>query len=410
MSEDRVIAALDIGSSMTRVVIAEYDMNGELGICGWGVYPTAGLLNGIVINNEELVRIVQIAVETAERQAIREVDSVIVSLGGHSMEGKNYTGGTPVSGRNREVRSQDIEKAIETATAVPIPMDRKMIRVYVVKFSIDDQKNIYSPLSRIGMRLDAYVHIVTASANEIERTLHAVERAGYRTMEHVLGIEASANAVLTEREKEKGTMIVNIGSQKSEYQLIREKSPCITGSIPVGGKLVTSDLADGFDISMEEAERIKQEIGACSPETVHELTVAVDSGSGSHEYKTVSSTRMFNIIAPRMEELFELIRDEVLSIKEIPHLIHSVVLTGGGSQIRGAGALARHVFNLPVRVAGPKASYAVPDVCRSPEWSTVIGLLTIGVCSREEQDAHRRKSGDFQRKTGEFFQWLRKFF
>ncbi|MFW5689504.1 MAG: cell division protein FtsA, partial [Spirochaetota bacterium] len=263
MADDLMIAALDIGTTSVSAAIAEFNDDGQIEIIGLGTAPSHGLRRGVVINIEATLRSVAMAIEAAEQMAGREVGSVITGIAGGHIEGLNSRGVVAVTGKGREITSEDVERVIDAAKAVVIPMDREVIHVIPQEFIIDEQGGIKNPLDMIGVRLEAEVHIITGSVTSAQNLVKCVNRAGFKVSDIVLESLASARAVLTEDERELGALLLDLGGGTTDMLIFREGAPYYTSVLPVGGAQVTGDLSIMLKTPTEAAEQIKQDAGCC---------------------------------------------------------------------------------------------------------------------------------------------------
>ena len=412
MTESEVVAGLDIGTDRIRVLVAEYGSRGELMVSGWGESRSEGLRQGVVVNIEAAREAVQRAVEAAEHEAGRTVTELWASLGGSSVDSLNSRGVVAVSGKNREIGSTDVERVLDAAKAVVIPMDRDILHVLPQEYIIDDQGGVRNPLDMIGVRLEAEVHIVTASVSAVSNMKKAVERADYKIGDVALGSLAAARALLSEDEKEMGVLLVDIGASSTDYILVQGGAPRLTGSVPVGGRQATSDLSIVLKTPMDAAERLKCESGCCWDGLVDAEEPVIIPGVGGRPPVPVPVTELCRILQPRMEEIFGMIRQRLDRIPGDTRVNGGVVLTGGGALLNGADELAGRVFDAPARIGGPRSSVEWPKVCRDPRWSTAAGLILLGdavtgrhaggeVSSDDDETGHPLKG--FLRWLGEFF-------
>ena len=412
MAESRVIAGLDIGSESIRALVAEYGPGGRLVVSGWGTCRSEGLRKGVVVNIEAARESVQAAVEAAEQEAGRTVTELWASLGGGTVDGLNSRGVVAVSGKNREIGQTDVNRVLEAAKAVVIPMDRDILHVLPQEYVIDDQGGVRNPLDMIGVRLEAEVHIVTASVSAVANMKKAVERADYRIGNFALGSLAAARSVLSEDEKELGVLLVDIGASSTDYILVQGGAPRVTGSLPVGGNQATSDLSIVLKTPMDAAERIKLETGCCWGGAADAEEPVIIPGVGGRPPTSVPMTEICRILQPRMEELFGMIRQRIARVPGASRPSGGVVLTGGGSLLDGTVELAERAFDLPVRIGAPKAAVEWPEPCRDPRWTTAAGLILLGdavVRSTEHKDRSESEPESASRLKG-FVRWLGEFF
>ena len=379
MSE--VIAGLDIGSRTTRVLLAEHDEQAGLQVSGWGEYPSDGLRKGVVVNIEAARERIRHAVEAAEQEAGRTVIELISALGGASVDSLNSRGVVAVSGRNREIGRADVDRVLEAAKAVVIPMDRDILHVLPQEYIIDDQGGVRNPLDMIGVRLESEVHIVTALVSAVSNMTKAVERADYRVGDVALGTLASARAVLSEDEKDMGVLLLDMGACSTDYIVVQGGAPRLTGSVPIGASQATSDLSIVLKTPMEAAERLKCESGSCWEPFVDSEEPIIVPGVGGRPPVPVPITELVRILRPRIEEILGIVAERIQRSPAAARLSGGVVITGGGALLAGIDELAAFVFNQPARIGTPKSSRSWPAGCRDSRWSTAAGLILLGEAS-----------------------------
>jgi cell division protein FtsA len=251
-----LVVGLDIGTTKVCAVIGERNEHGVLAITGVGMHPSTGLRKGVVVNIESTLRAVKAAIEAAEMMSGREVSSCWTGIGGSHIDGINSRGVVAVTGRNRKTReigADDVDRVIEAARAVAIPMDRQVVEVIPQNFIVDNQKGIRNPLDMIGVRLESEVHIITCSVTSAQNLINCVNRAGYRVNNLVLKSLAAGRSVLTEEEKELGVALIDLGGGTTDVMVYSGGSPYSTTTIPVGGALVTNDISIIKSISLETA-------------------------------------------------------------------------------------------------------------------------------------------------------------
>ncbi len=378
MAESEVIAGLDIGTHYIRVLLGEYDEKGQLMVSGWGESPSEGLRKGVVVNIEAARSAVGRAVEAAEQEAGRTITELWASLGGASVDSLNSRGVVAVSGKNREIGQADVDRVLEAAKAVVIPMDRDILHVLPQEYIIDDQGGVRNPLDMIGVRLESEVHIVTASVSATSNLSKAVERADFRVRDMALGTLAAARSILSDDEKELGVVLIDIGATSTDYILVRSGAPRITGSIPVGGAQATSDLSIVLKTAVEHAETLKLKNGACWESLVDGDEQVIIPGVGGHPPTPVPASDLCRILEPRMEEIFQIIRGRLEKMPGFTRSLGGIVLTGGGAQLPGVADLAGQVFEQSARIGSPLGSVKWPENCRTPEWATAAGLVLLG--------------------------------
>ncbi len=415
-SEDLVVG-LDIGTTKVCAIIGERNEYGTLEITGIGTSPSTGLRKGVVVNIEATLRSVAAAIEAAEMMSGREVHACYTGIGGSHIEGINSRGVVAVTGKNRETREiaqADIDRVIEAARAVVIPMDRQVLHVIPQTYIVDDQKGIRNPLDMIGVRLEAEVHIITGSVTSAQNLVKCVNRAGFRVQDLILQSLAAGRAVLTPEEKELGVALIDMGGGTTDILVYAEGAPYYTATIPVGGSQVTSDLSILKNISYESAEKIKIQAGCCWESLLDGEEDVLVPGVGGRPPVSIPRLQILRIIQPRIEELFHLAKEKIDKLSLARPLGGGIVLTGGGSQLVGVAELAAHIFNLPVRVGVPLSVGGLVEEYRNPTYATAVGLVLEGAdrevfhpSERGDSRNHERTQGSFVSKLAE---WLKKEF
>ncbi len=349
-----------------------------LEITGVGVAPSTGLRRGVVVNIESTLASVAAAVEAAELMSGREAKEAFVGVAGANVEGINSRGVVAVTGKGREITREDVDRVIEAARAVVIPMDREVLHVIPQTFIVDDQKGIRNPLDMIGVRLEAEVHIITGSVTTAQNLVKCVNRAGFKVERLLLQSLAAARATLSSDEKELGCLLVDLGGGTTDLLVYADGAPYYTSVIPVGGSQVTNDVSIMLSIPMEAAERLKRESASAWLESVDPEETVIVPGVGGRAPAETSRRRLCSIVQPRMEEIFHMARERVEKMGHWRHIKGGVVLTGGGALMQGATELAQEIFQLPVRIGNPITLGGLVDEYRSPLYATGVGLVLLG--------------------------------
>ncbi len=418
LANEGLVVGLDIGTTKVCAIIGERNENGKLEITGVGVSPSTGLRKGVVVNIESTLRSVSTAIENAEMMSGREVRSCWVGIGGSHIDGLNSRGVVAVTGRNRETREigqDDIDRVLEAARAVVIPMDRQVLEVIPQSFIVDDQKGVRNPLDMIGVRLEAEVHIITCSVTSAQNLVKCVNRAGFRANGLVLQSLAAGTSVLTEEEKELGVALVDLGGGTTDVMVYSQGTPFSTTTIPAGGAQVTSDISILNNLSFETAERIKLDAGCCWESMLDGDDEIIVPGVGGRAPLPIPKSHIMNIIRPRMEEIFSMVKDKLDHLSLSRPLGGGVVLTGGGSRLPGASELASYMFRLPVRVGAPLSVGGLVEEYRSPEYATAVGLMLEGAAREGQKVADRGSDKGIREKNqgpllGKLADWLKKEF
>jgi cell division protein FtsA len=411
LPQDNLIVGLDIGTTKVCAVIGEYNENGLLEITGVGTSPSNGLRRGVVINIESTLRSVAEAIEAAEMMSGREVQSVFTGIAGAHIEGINSRGVVAVTGRGREITKEDVDRVIDAAKAVVIPMDREVLHVIPQEFIVDDQGGVKNPIDMIGIRLEAEVHIITGSVTSAQNLLKCVNRAGFRVNDIILQSLASSQAVLSEDEKELGVLLIDLGGGTTDILVHFDGAPYHTDVIAVGGNQVTSDLAIMLKTPQESAERIKKDAGCCYLPLVDGNEEVLIPGVGGWPSATIPRKELCRIIQPRMTEILNMVREQLAKKSYLKLLGGGVVLTGGGALLPGTVELAQEVFGIPARIGYPGKFGGLASEYRSPIYSTGVGLVLYGAATAEtdrfEMGPSRRSGDGFIVKLRD---WMKEFF
>lgn len=409
-----IVVGLDIGTSNVRVVIAEYDENNRLRIVGLGKAPSTGLRSGVIVNIEATMRAVTAAIEAAELMSGYEVHSCFVGIGGTQVDSLNSTGQVSVSNKSKEINQNDINRVIETASHLSIPLDRQVLHVvpqmYTVEHGVNMMQKTKDPINVIGTRLYVDVHIVTATTTTVQNIFTCASRAGYTVDGVMLKTLATAEAVLTEEEKELGSILIDMGGGSTDVIVVADGAPICTDSIPIGGLLVTNDISVVRGISTETAEKIKISDGCCWEPLVDKNEEVLILGVNGRP-ESIPRTELCDIIQPRVGEIFEMIREKISSKIKDRRLSGNVVLVGGGARMSGVIELASAVFNTEsVRIGLPSNLGGLTDEYRTPDSATAIGLVVANSEvllhkgeKRNRKDSSRKKQG-FMSKVAKFFE------
>jgi cell division protein FtsA len=372
---EAVLVALDVGTSKVVALVGEVTREGTVNIIGKGTAASNGLKKGQVINIEQTVASIRTAVEAAERLSGLRLEAAFVGVGGSHVESLNSRGAVAVSGPQREVSREDIERATEVARAVTIPSNREVLHVLPRDFTVDGQEGVKDPLGMSAVRLEVETHIVHGSATALQNLTKCVRQAGVRVDELVVASLASGEAVLSETERDLGVAVADIGAGTTDLALYIEGSPFHTSVLPIGGINVTNDVAIGLKTNLIAAEQLKIQLGTADPRSVDpEERVPVEM-IGEQDERTATRLEVAEIIEARMRELFEKIGSEIARGGSQHRLPAGLVLTGGGSLLAGAAELGREVLQMPVRVATPAGVGGLTDHLLVPSYSTAIGLL-----------------------------------
>lgn len=379
MAKPRVIAGLDVGSSKIRTVIATQDDKGAIPhIIGVGIAPSHGLRKGSVIDVEETINSIASSLEDAERMAGEAINHVFLGIGGTHLESFDSKGVIAVSHAGNEITEDDIDRVLEAAQAVSIPSNRRILRIIPKSFTVDEQTGIKYPVGMTGIRLEVEAHIVTGLVPNVKNIEKCVHQAGIDIDDIIPTCLATAEAVLSKRQKELGVAVIDVGSGGTSIAVFEEGTTLWTGTIGAGAENVTNDIAIGLRTSIDTAEKIKIEYGTCAPEDVSERETIDLSLISKIDTLTVSKKHMAEIIQARYQEIFYLVKQALREIGRDGMLPAGVVLTGAAIKMPGVVDLAREVLGLPVQLGFPQNYEGVVDKIDDPAYSTAIGLVLWG--------------------------------
>ena len=372
-SDRTLVVGLDIGTSKVVALVGEITAEGAIELIGLGSQPSRGLKKGVVVNIESTVQSIQRAIEEAELMAGCEINAVYAGIAGSHNRSLNSHGVVAI--RDREVTPGDVEHVIDAAKAVAIPADQRILHVLPQEFIIDGQEGIRDPIGMSGVRLEAKVHIVTGADSAAQNIVKCVQRCGLVVEDIVLEQLASSHAVLTDDEKELGVCIVDVGGGTTDIAVFSGGAIRHTAVIPIAGDQVTNDIAVSMRTPTQYAEDIKVRF-ACALSQLANPDESIEVPSvGDRPPRRLARQTLAEIVEPRYEELFNLIRDELRrsGLEEVTAA--GVVLTGGSARMEGAIDLAEEIFHVPVRLGVPQQVRGLADVVRNPVYSTAVGLL-----------------------------------
>lgn len=400
---------LDIGTTKICAVVGEVTPEG-VRILGYGTHPSSGLRKGVVINIEATVQSIRKAVEEAEIMADRHVSRVYAGIAGGHIKGFNSHG--VIALKDREVRAADVRRVIEAARAVAIPTDREVIHTIAQEFVIDDQDGIKEPLGMSGVRLEAKVHIVTAAVTSAQNIVKCCHKAGLEVADIILEPLASAEAVLTDDERELGVALADLGGGTTDIAVVSAGAVKHTSVLALGGSHVTNDIAVGLRTPTPEAEKIKHRFGCALASLVgKDETIEVPSAGGRRP-RVLNRRILAEIVEPRMEEIFTLVRQDLQKAGVDGLAASGLVLTGGASLLEGAPELAEQVFNLPVRRGIPQGVEGLVDALQNPAYATGVGLVLYGARQRDRlpQDLGDGDGNLFAKVARRMRTWFKEFF
>jgi cell division protein FtsA len=400
-----LLVGLDIGTSKIVAIVAEAMPDGGLEVIGLGQHASRGLKKGVVVNIESTVNAIQRALEEAELMADCKIREVITGIAGSHIKSFNSHGMVAI--KDKEVSQVDVDRVIETARAVNIPMDQQILHILPQEFIIDGQEDVREPLGMSGVRLEVKVHIVTGAVSAAQNIMKCVRRCGLEVRDLILQPLASATAVLSEDEKDLGVCLVDIGGGTSDVAVFIEGAIRHTAVIPIAGDQITNDIAMALRTPTKDAEDIKIAHG-CALRQLAESNQTVDvPGVGERGPRQLSRQTLAEVIEPRVEELYTLIQAELRRSGFEELLSSGIVLTGGSSVMRGMVELGEEVFHMPVRLGAPNYAGGLAEVVRNPRYSTGMGLLLAGHDQFRRNQVERMQTGSFQQLLERMKSWFK---
>jgi len=398
-----LVVGLDIGTAKVMVVVAEVMPNGELKLAGLGVAPSNGLKRGVVVNIDATVQSIQAALKEAELMADCKITRVYTGITGSHIRGMNSSGMVAV--KDREVTQTDVARVVETAKAINISTDQRLLLVEPQEFIIDGQ-DVREPIGMSGIRLEAKVHIVTGAQTAAENIIKCVRRCGLEVEQLMLNPLASSLSVLTEDERELGVALVDIGAGTTDVAIFTNGAIRHTAVIPIAGDLITSDIAMALRTPTKDAEDIKVESGHAKQLLVDpEIQVEVP-GLGDRGPRMLSRQALAGVIEPRVEEIFSLVNQVMRESGYEEVLSSGIVLTGGSCIMPGMVELGEDIFLKPVRRGIPKYSSALADMVAQPRAATVMGLLEEARIARMRGYKVAQKAGSMKTALGGIKDWF----
>ncbi|MEY2677929.1 MAG: cell division protein FtsA [Pseudomonadota bacterium] len=398
-----LVVGLDIGTAKVMVVVAEVLPDGELKLAGLGVAPSNGLKRGVVVNIDATVQSIQQALKEAEFMADCKITNVYTGITGSHIRGINSTGMVAV--KDKEVTAADVARVVETAKAINISTDQRLLLVQPQEFVIDGQ-DVREPIGMSGIRLESKVHIVTGAQSAAENIIKCVRRCGLDVDRLMLNPLASSMSVLTDDERELGVALVDIGAGTTDVAIFTNGAIRHTAVIPIAGDLITSDIAMALRTPTKDAEEIKIESGYAK-QLLADPDVQVEvPGLGDRTPRMLSRQALAGVIEPRVEEIFSLVQQVIRDSGYEEVLSSGIVLTGGSAVMPGMVELGEDIFLKPVRRGVPQYNSALADMVAQPRAATVMGLLAEAGMDRQRGFKVSQKSGSVNSLMDSLKNWF----
>ena len=401
----KIIVGLDIGTTKICAVVGEV-VHDTIEIIGVGTHPSEGLRKGVVINIEKTVNSIKEAIEEAETMAGCEISSVYAGIAGGHIKGFNSHG--VIALKEREVTRKDIDRVIEAASAVAIPMDREVIHVLEQEFIVDEQDGIMDPLGMSGVRMEAKIHIVTGAVTSAQNIIKCANRAGLDVHDIVLEAIASSEAVLTDEERNLGVALIDFGGGTTDMAVFSRGSIKHTSVLALGGDNLTYDISIGIRTATVEAEKIKMKYGCALTSMIGSDETIEVPGVGGRGPRTLPRQFLGEILEPRLEEIFTLIHSELIRAGYEDAVNSGVVITGGSSELAGVPEIAEEIFNVPCRIGYPDKIGGLVEVVNKPMYATAVGLVLYGAKQNSSNKKFRiRDTNIFAKVMDRMKKWFK---
>src|SRR3954464_11732755 len=399
-----LVVGLDIGTSKVVAMVAELMPDGRMDVIGMGNHDSKGLKKGVVVNIESTVSAIQRALEEAELMADCKIARVFTGIAGSHIRSFNSTGMVAV--KDKEVTALEVDRAIETARAMPIPTDQQVLHILTQEFIVDGQDGVKEPIGMSGIRLEVKVHIVTGAVSAAQNIVKCVRRCGLEVNDLILQPLASSMAVLSEDEKDLGVCIVDIGGGTSDIAVFTQGATRHTAVIPIAGDQITNDIAMALRTPTKEAEEIKRRFGCALRELADPQEMVEVPGVGERSSRKMSRQTLSEVVEPRVEELYSLVQAELRRSGFEELLSSGIVITGGSAGMQGMVELGEEIFHMPVRLGLPSYAGGLAEVIRNPRYSTGVGLLMAGISQHQRHQIEKLQSGSFKQIVGRMKKWF----
>jgi cell division protein FtsA len=389
MKQD-IIVGLDFGSSAVRIAVGQEDETGEKSaahIIGAVEIPTDGIHRGVVTSIDDAVTTISTCIERAERIIGAPIERVYVGITGNHIIFQPSKGFASIARADGEISSSDVDRAMEAAKTVPIPSNHEILHVLPKGFTIDGQSGIKDPVGMTGIRLEVDTCIIQGAKTQIKNITNSIYRTGVEIEGLIFSVLATADAVVTERQKEIGVLVANIGASTTSLIVYEEGDVIHTSVLPVGSEHITSDIAIGLRTSIDVAERIKTEIGTALPENINKKDMINLRDFGGMEDEAVSRKFVAEIIEARVEEIFDKINAQLKFIGRNGLLPGGAVLTGGGAKLAGITDVAKKNLKLPALLGYPLSITGITDKINDLAFTTAIGLVLWGKDKRTGENS-----------------------
>ncbi len=385
MYNNPIIVGLDIGTTKICAIVGQKNLNGKIEILGMGKTESLGVMRGVVANIEKTVNSIKEAVKIAEAKSNADIGLVYVGIAGQHIKSIQHRGMITRSSLNDEISNDDIDAIIKDMHRLAVPPGQAIIHVIPQEYIIDNEQGIKDPVGMSGIRLEANCHIITGLITAANNINKCVQKAGLEAANLILEPLASAEAVLSEEEKEAGVVLVDIGGGTTDIAIFQDGIIRHTAVIPFGGNVITDDIKEGCSIIRSQAELLKVKFGSALAKQTKSNEIVSIPGLRGREPKEISVRSLAEIIQARMEEIIECVAYEIKSSGFEKKLIAGIVVTGGGSQLKNIAQLIEFHTGMDTRIGYPNEHLAKgSDEIKSPMYATAVGLVLKGIAEQEK--------------------------
>jgi cell division protein FtsA len=402
--KNNYLVGIDIGSKKITTIIGQVKTDGEqedLEVIGYGNTESHGMRKGVIVDMNTTIEDIRKSVKEAELTAGVEIESAYVNISGSHIQSIRAKGSINITGKNREITQEDIDRAVTHGSSIMLPNDRDIVHILRQEFVVDNQDEIKNPIGMIGSNLDIYILIVTASRSSTRNLLTCLKKARIDVIKMVLSHIATAEAVLTADEKELGVALIDIGGGTTDIALYEKGALIFSATIGVGGYNFTNDLAIGTRTPIDKAEKIKRKYGCGTDPNVRDQNIEIPSVGGK-KMRMISVSLLADILKPRAEEIFEMVKRKIEEEGFENKINAGIVITGGSAYLDGLLEIADDIFAAPVRVGRPFGLGGLIDKVSTPEFSTSVGLIKYGLIDMKDRGVIKNQPVSFFQKIKEY--------
>ncbi|MCK4760646.1 MAG: cell division protein FtsA [Candidatus Aminicenantes bacterium] len=403
--KNNYLVGIDIGTKKIATIIGEVktsEEKEELEIIGYGIAESNGMRKGVIVDMNSTVADIKKSVKDAELTAGVEVESAYINISGSHIQSINAKGSINISGRNHEISKEDIDRAVTHGSSIMLPNDKDILHVLPQEFIVDSQDDIKNPIGMIGVNLEVYILIVTISSAAVKNLLTCLKKAKIDVVKTVLSHIATAEAVLTPDEKELGVALIDIGGGTSDIAVFEKGALAFASTIGAGGYNFTNDLAIGTRTPIDKAENIKRKYGCGTDPNLKNQNIEIPSMGGKKQ-RLISATLLADILRPRAEEIFEMVKQKIEDEGLENKINAGIVITGGSAVLDGLLEIADEIFSAPVRIGRPYGSGGLIDKVNTPDFATSVGLIKYGLLDMKDRGVISNQPQNLLQKLKGYF-------